>query len=139
MVFGRTDRKPERRHGTLRGSCSEPQQLPRTDTFTGEVRGESRLRLDAGIGVTEVLVSLGARTYWHSHRDGEVLQITAGRGCVGTREGSVVAVLSGDTVWAPPGEVHYHGATADSFLLHQAVSLDTTTWLEEVSDDDYGH
>lgn len=111
----------------------------RTDTFTGEVRGESRLPPDAGIAVTEVLFSPGARTYWHSHSDGQVLRITAGQGFVGIREGSVVTVTSGDTVWAPPGEVHYHGATAVSFLLHEAVSLGTTTWLEAVSDDDYGH
>lgn len=44
----------------------------------------------------------------------------------------------GDTVWVPPGEMHWHGASADGFLLHLAVSLGTTEWHGPVGDDEYG-
>jgi quercetin dioxygenase-like cupin family protein len=43
----------------------------------------------------------------------------------------------GDTVWIPPGEEHWHGAGAGTYLLHIAVSLAATEWLEPVSDADY--
>jgi quercetin dioxygenase-like cupin family protein len=40
-------------------------------------------------------------------------------------------------VWAPPGERHWHGGTAETIMTHLAVSLGTTGWLDEVSDADF--
>ena len=51
--------------------------------------------------------------------------------------GSVGPISAGDTVHIPAGEEHWHGATADTYLLHLAVSVGETVWLDEVSDDDY--
>ena len=39
--------------------------------------------------------------------------------------------------WAPPGEVHWHGAAPDAFLSHTAVSLGLTSWEEEVDEGHY--
>jgi quercetin dioxygenase-like cupin family protein len=41
-------------------------------------------------------------------------------------------------VWAPPGEVHWHGAGPNSFINHTAISLGTTDWAEPVDDAHYG-
>jgi quercetin dioxygenase-like cupin family protein len=85
----------------------------------------------------------GARTNWHSHAVGQTLHVTEGVGLVGTRDGSVVRVRAGDTVVCPPGEEHWHGAAADTFMSHLAMleSLpggeDPTTWLEPTTDDQY--
>jgi hypothetical protein len=43
----------------------------------------------------------------------------------------------GDTIWAPPGERHWHGASADAFVTHTAISLGVTSWGEPVSNDQY--
>lgn len=48
----------------------------------------------------------------------------------------------GDTVHTPPGEEHWHGATADNFMCHLAMlerdgDTDPTTWLEPVTDEEY--
>jgi hypothetical protein len=40
-------------------------------------------------------------------------------------------------VWAPPGEVHWHGAAPDSFVNHTAISLGAPSWGEAVDDDRY--
>ena len=40
--------------------------------------------------------------------------------------------------WAPPGEVHWHGAAPDSFINHTAISLGDTDWAEAVDDEHYG-
>lgn len=43
----------------------------------------------------------------------------------------------GDTVWTPPGEEHWHGATSENMMCHFALdgdgTGDGTTWLEPVT------
>jgi quercetin dioxygenase-like cupin family protein len=56
---------------------------------------------------------------------------------VETRGGDRRVVGAGDVVWAPPGEVHWHGAAPDAFLSHTAVSLGLTSWEEEVNENHY--
>jgi quercetin dioxygenase-like cupin family protein len=53
---------------------------------------------------------------------------------VGSRGEAAQVLRPGDVVYADPGEEHWHGAGADTYLLHTAISLGTTTWLEEVSE-----
>jgi quercetin dioxygenase-like cupin family protein len=66
-----------------------------------------------------------------------VLLVTAGRGYVRTRAGGGDWVAAGDVVLAEPGEEHWHGAGGETFLVHTAVSLGETRWLEAVAEDDY--
>ncbi|HEU0087977.1 MAG TPA: cupin domain-containing protein, partial [Pseudonocardiaceae bacterium] len=59
-----------------------------------------------------------------------------------TRDGAVIRMRPGDTVYTPPGEEHWHGATQDNFMCHLAmlegtVEGDGTTWLEPVTDEQY--
>jgi quercetin dioxygenase-like cupin family protein len=111
----------------------------RSDTFTGTVFGENRITdAETNVRVNSVEFMHSGRTYWHHHTGGQVLIITAGRGYVGTRDGTVIEVSAGDVVWTPPNVDHYHGAREDSFLLHDAISLGETVWLEAVADADYG-
>jgi len=84
----------------------------------------------------------GARTAWHSHARGQFLRVTQGVARFGTRDGSLVEVHAGQTLYTPPGEEHFHAAGGDGFMEHIAIleSADdpstTTTWLEHVSADD---
>jgi quercetin dioxygenase-like cupin family protein len=45
-------------------------------------------------------------------------------------------------IWFPPGEKHWHGASANTAITHIAIqeSLDgsSVAWLEHVSDAQYG-
>jgi quercetin dioxygenase-like cupin family protein len=79
----------------------------------------------------------GARTFWHSHGDGQILIVTHGRGFVCTRDDERSMITVGDAVYVPPGEEHWHGAADDTMLVHVAVSLGETRWLDEVADDVY--
>jgi quercetin dioxygenase-like cupin family protein len=89
----------------------------------------------------------GARTAWHSHANGQLLHVTEGVGLTGTRNGEVVVIRPGDTVWCPPGEEHWHGAAPDSFMTHLAIwdglsegqDGPETVWGEHVSDAEYGY
>lgn len=86
-----------------------------------------------------VLFAPGSRTDWHSHPDGQVLYVVSGAGYVVRSDGEVAAVSSGDTVFSPAGELHWHGATPDSYMMH--LSLTTggpTAWSsDKVTDDQY--
>ena len=113
-------------------------------TFTGDVwldriaGGDDQSRLVA----STVRFSPGARTHWHSHPMGQTLHCTEGIGFVGTRDGSVIILRPGQTVWTPPGEEHWHGATGDNLMSHLALVVATpegqsADWLEEVTDAQY--
>lgn len=105
-------------------------------TFTGRAMLDPVLA-EPGIRVNSVLFEPGARTYWHSHAGGQVLLASAGRGVVETRDGDRAVLQAGYAVWAPPGEVHWHGAAPGSFLAHTAISIGETIWAEEVAEDHY--
>ncbi len=95
---------------------------------------------DIALNTLAVMFSPSARTAWHRHVDGQVLYVTHGSGIVANDAGDRVEVTAGDTVVIPPGEVHWHGATAHSHMMH--LSLTTggpTEWLgRKVADDEYG-
>jgi quercetin dioxygenase-like cupin family protein len=112
--------------------------------FTGDVyvnpiyKGQDPSRMIVSL----VRFTPGARTNWHSHAVGQTLHVTDGIGLVVTRDGTVIRMRSGDTVWTPPGEEHWHGATADNMMCHLALlegvnDVDGTTWLEPVTDDQH--
>lgn len=93
--------------------------------------------------VSKVRFLPGARTAWHSHARGQTLHVTEGTALMGTRDGTVIEVHAGQTVYTPPGEEHWHGATPESYMEHLAMLENTddpsttTTWLEHVTDADY--
>jgi quercetin dioxygenase-like cupin family protein len=113
------------------------------DSFTGTVWQDPIIEAPAPARVRSAWVRFepGARTAWHTHPLGQTLQIVAGKGRVQTWGGPVREVRSGDTVWIPPGEKHWHGAAPDCAMEHIAMqeSLDGShvNWLEHVSDTDY--
>jgi quercetin dioxygenase-like cupin family protein len=122
-----------RRHS---GSGKPSEQ--RTNTFTGAVYADALLGGTDGVTVTSVFFGPAARTFWHSHERGQLLHVLEGRGLAGTLDGKPQPLSAGDLVWAPPGELHWHGGGPDSMLLHLAVSLGVTTWHSAVSDAEYG-
>jgi len=92
--------------------------------------------------VSLVRFTPAARTNWPSHAVGQTLHVTDGTGLVVTRDGIIIRMRPGDTVYTPPGEEHWHGATEGNFMCHLAMlegtgGGDGTTWLEPVTDDQY--
>lgn len=119
-----------------RSEPARPSQR-RSETFTGTVWANVVLPARDGVTVNDVFFEPGARTYWHRHEVHQVLQVTHGRGFVCSRDGAAHALKPGDVVQIPAGEEHWHGAAPDSYLLHVAISVGKTEWLEAVADEDY--
>jgi quercetin dioxygenase-like cupin family protein len=112
--------------------------------LTGTVRIDPLFSPPDPARVAGALVTFepGARTAWHTHPLGQTLIVTAGCGRVRREGGPIEEVRPGDVVWFPPGEKHWHGATATTAMSHIAIQekLDgkTVDWMEKVGDEQYG-
>ncbi len=122
---------------------TRPSGVGPADWFVGRVRIDPLFSAPAparGRGAA-VTFEPGARTNWHTHPLGQTLIVTAGVGWVQRAGGPVEVVRPGDVVWFPPGERHWHGATATTAMVHVAVQEDldgrTVDWAEPVADADY--
>ena len=99
--------------------------------------GDPVVQATDGALVNNVFFEPKGRTHWHRHERGQLLVVSAGRGRIRSRDGSGDTIRAGDVIWIPPGEEHWHGADDSTYLLHMAVSLGETEWLDPVTDEDY--
>ncbi|OYO10871.1 cupin [Enemella evansiae] len=113
--------------------------------FTGNVLMEPIRNPDeqSAVGAAHVRFAPGARTAWHHHPKGQTLYVTDGIGLVCLRGGEPQEIRPGDVVYIEPGEEHWHGATPDRFMAHVAIQEadgqgEVVTWLDHVTDEDYG-
>ncbi|WP_102225229.1 cupin domain-containing protein [Acidimangrovimonas sediminis] len=121
----------------IKGRDAKSASESRGPTFTGQVWADPVMPTADGVTINNVFFTPGARTHWHTHEQGQILQVVAGRGYVCKEGEPRHEILPGDTVWIPAGERHWHGGAEDSYLLHTAISLGKTAWETAVTDTDY--
>ncbi len=109
----------------------------RGPTFTGTVWADPIMPATDKVTINNVFFSPGARTFWHTHEHGQVLNVVAGSGWVCKAGEAPQQIRTGDIVWIAPHERHWHGAAAGSYMVHTATSLGVTSWEEEVAAQDY--
>jgi len=122
---------------------SQPSRIGPAEYFTGTVRIDSLFQATdpaRAVGAS-VTFEPGARTAWHTHPLGQTLIVTAGCGSAQRWGGPIEEIRPGDVIWFPPGEKHWHGATATTSMTHIAIQeqLDgkAVDWMEKVSDEQY--
>lgn len=80
----------------------------------------------------------GARTYWHSHDNGQLLLVESGRMWSQKRGEPRREFGPGQSDYAGPNVVHWHGATPQSELIQINVGFGgATKWLEAVPEAEY--
>jgi quercetin dioxygenase-like cupin family protein len=127
----------------IKRSGSQPSAKGPADCFAGTVRVGPLFQANAPARTAGASVTFepGARTAWHTHPLGQTLIVTAGCGWAQRENGPIEKIHSGDVVWFPPGEKHWHGATATTAMTHIAIhaALDgkAVDWMEQVSDKQY--
>jgi quercetin dioxygenase-like cupin family protein len=95
--------------------------------FPGRMLGDVRLRLfdipRAETELTAMTVELkdGARAVWHSHPRGQILLAISGLGQIQAAGGTIVDLRPGDSIWAPPGERHWHGAAPGHDFTYTSI------------------
>ena len=111
--------------------------------FTGSVRVDPLFKANDPSRTSGASVTFepGARTAWHTHPFGQILIVTAGSGWAQQWGGQIEEIRQGDVVRIPPGQKHWHGATATTGMTHIAIQehLDgkAVEWMEKVSDEQY--
>jgi len=122
---------------------SQPSAKGPAENFTGSVRVDFLFQVEEPARTSCALVTFepGARTAWHMHPLGQRLIVTAGAGWVQQWGGPVQVIRPGDVVRIPPGQKHWHGATATTGMTHIAIQEQrdgkTVDWMEKVSDEQY--
>jgi quercetin dioxygenase-like cupin family protein len=82
----------------------------------GRIRGDAKVLLfdipreETDLTAMTVDLKDGASAAWHSHPCGQILVVISGLGQIQAEGGEVVDLRPGDSIWAPPGERHWHGA-----------------------------
>lgn len=113
------------------------------DKFVGDVWLDtvaSPHESDQRMTVATVRFAPGARTAWHSHARGQYLRVTQGVTRFGHRDGTIIDVPAGQTLYTPLGEDHWHAAAPGCFMEHIAMleagddPATTTVWKEHIAD-----
>ncbi len=127
----------------VKRSGSQPSGKGPAEYFTGTVRIDPLFQAHEPARVlgASVTFEAGARTAWHTHPLGQNLIVTAGRGLAQRWGGPIEEIRPGDVIWFPPGEKHWHGATATTAMTHIAIQEHlngkAADWMEKVTDDQY--
>ena len=120
-----------------------PTKNATSEYFTGVVWQDPIIEAPepARVRALKVAFEPGARTAWHTHPLGQTLYVVSGVGLIGLRKKAPELIKSGDTVWIPPDEEHWHGASTNNSMTHIAIQEElngsVANWLEKVSDDQY--
>ena len=97
------------------------------------------LASELGTPVINVTFEPGCRNNWHSHTGGQMHIVVGGNGWYQERGKEAQLLKAGDVVEIPRNVEHWHGATAESWFSHLAVTTNIhennqNTWLEPVDD-----
>ena len=80
----------------------------------------------------------GARTFWHSHDNGQLLLVEEGRMRSQKKGGAIKELGKGESDYTGPKVVHWHGAAPGQALVQINVGFGgETRWMEQVTDAEY--
>jgi quercetin dioxygenase-like cupin family protein len=102
--------------------------------FPGKILGDARLflfdipREETSLTAMTVELKDGARATWHCHPRGQILVAISGLGQIQAEEGELADLEPGDSIWAPPGERHWHGAAPGHDFTYTSIQpIDPST------------
>lgn len=117
--------------------------MPESPNFTDKAWLQSYVTPQDSFGCTVASVTFvpGCRNNWHSHKGGQILLCTSGKGYYQEKGKPIQLLLPGDVVKIAPDVIHWHGAAPDSEFTHIAIGtqLDKggVTWLAPVTNEEY--
>lgn len=109
------------------------------DWFSGDVFVDAiaQGQGDSPMSVASVHFCPCGHTAWHRHTIGQTLYVTEGVGYVQSRGGRLLTIRAGDVIRIAGGEEHWHGAAADQFMAHLAITEGETEWADHLTDTEY--
>jgi 4-carboxymuconolactone decarboxylase len=134
---------PEEKAIVVTRSADQASRQGPAANFTGSVRVDQQFQASAPGRVFGARVTFepGARTAWHSHPLGQTLIVTSGVGRVQRWGDPVDEIRTGDLVWIPAGQKHWHGASPTTAMSHigivEQLEGKSVDWMEKVTDEQY--
>ena len=92
--------------------------MPDNPNFTDKAWLQGYVAPQDGFGCTVANVTFapGCRNSWHSHKGGQILLCTSGKGYYQEKGKPIQLLLPGNVVKIAPDVIHWHGAAPDSEL-----------------------
>ena len=92
--------------------------------------------------VSRVTFEPKARTFWHTHPNGQLLVVTQGTGRYQEKGKPVRLIQEGESVTIAPQVEHWHGAGPTGQFTHIAINPNVSkggavNWLQTVTDEEY--
>ena len=109
-------------------------QQKQNSVFTGTV---IRITENSQASIAHFRFEAGARTKWHSHEGGQIILVEEGVCRTQIKGGPVIELHAGETIYSPPGAVHWHGAAPDQACVQFNVTRGGMSVLDEVTDKEY--
>ena len=105
---------------------TRPTRRAPKENFTGTVLQDPVIMAPspARLNCSRVSFEPGARTNWHTHPLGQTLYVISGVGRIQAKGGPIREIRPGDTVWIPPNELHWHGASPTNSMTHIAIQVE---------------
>ncbi len=122
---------------TSKGNTIEGKALnPDNFVGTGELK---RMFDEPDVKAFHVTFEAGSRTNWHTHSVSQLIVIVEGTCWAQRKDGVKEELQVGDIALFEAGELHWHGASDNSKMIHMAINLGGEThWdFDPVADDDY--
>ena len=107
-------------------------------TQTPRFTGKSETMDGKDLSVARRHFEAGARTYWHSHDNGQLLLVEKGRMRTQKRGQAVKELGVGESDYTGPNVQHWHGAVPGEPLVQINVGFGGgSKWYEDVNDAEY--
>lgn len=120
------------------GTLALHAQTPARPAGGALITGGTSVLESKDLSVARRRFEAGARSYWHSHDNGQLLYVEAGRMWTQKRGQARREMGPGDSDYAGPNVVHWHGATPREHVIQVNVGFGgATKWLEEVTEAEY--
>lgn len=113
------------------------------DAFAEFFTGQSCLNTlvndeDVDVVVGNVTFEPACRNNWHIHTEGyQILLVTGGEGWYQEEGKEAQKLYPSSVVVTHKGIKHWHGATADSWFEHIAITAGPSEFLEPVTEEQY--
>ena len=115
------------------GGAAQPGQPAQTANMTGK----GGFLDSADLLVRRIRFEAGARTYWHTHSQNQVIVAEEGEGLYQERGGAVRSFKPGEVVLLRAKVPHWHGAAAKVGVTQATMYGGTIEWGKPVTDEEY--
>ena len=118
---------------------SSPINRAPESTFTGDVLigGYFSRQAPSRLSGATATFPPGARTPWKVNPVGQTVIVTSGVGWAQCEGEEIVEIRAGDTIWFPPGQRHWEGATPDREMTYVAIQEGGVGFGTKVTDEEY--